>query len=80
VRAAVADIMAVFTPINLTQKDYRLVLDHLAAIGIAGGQVYDALILQCAAKVRATVIYTWNMKHFRAVATPEIAPLIREPE
>jgi predicted nucleic acid-binding protein len=79
VRAAVGDILRVFTPVTLTARDYVLVLDQLAALGVAGGQVYDALILRCAARAKATTIYTWNIKHFRALATSELFPLIREP-
>lgn len=80
VRAAVADILRVFMPIALTTRDYNVVLDRLAASGIYGGRVYDALILQCAAKANASAVYTWNTKHFRALASPELLPLIREPE
>jgi predicted nucleic acid-binding protein len=80
VRAAVADILHVFTPVALATKDYNVVLDRLAASGISGGRVYDALILQCAAKVAATTIYTWNIKHFKALASPDLLPLIHEPE
>lgn len=79
VRGAVVDILRVFTPIALTTKDYNVVLDQLAMLEIAGGQVYDALILRCAAKAGATIIYTWNVKHFRALAPPELLPLIHEP-
>ena len=32
----------------------------------------------CAAKVKAQTIYTWNLKHFQAVA-PELAARMRTP-
>jgi predicted nucleic acid-binding protein len=79
VRAAVLDILQVFTPIGLATTDYRVVLNHLAELGIAGGHVYDALILRCAAKAGAAVIYTWNTKHFRTLAPRDLLPLIHEP-
>jgi predicted nucleic acid-binding protein len=47
-------------------------------LGFASGRIYDALLLRCAAKVKAQTIYTWNLKHFRAVA-PELAGRMRTP-
>ncbi len=43
-----------------------------------GAIIYDALILACARKARAEVIYTWNVKHFRLVA-PDLSDRIVEP-
>jgi predicted nucleic acid-binding protein len=37
---------------------------------------YDALLLKCAAKVKAKTIYTWNLKHFLAI-DPRQASRIR---
>jgi predicted nucleic acid-binding protein len=46
--------------------------------GMSGAVIYDALILACARKVRAERIYTWNLRHFRAVA-PDLAAKIVTP-
>ncbi|GAC1639669.1 MAG: hypothetical protein NVS9B14_20930 [Candidatus Acidiferrum sp.] len=46
--------------------------------GIAGGRVYDALLLQCARKSKAEIIYTWNLKHFQAIA-PDLTKRMRTP-
>jgi predicted nucleic acid-binding protein len=50
------------------------------AIGRLGGHhnFYDALLLRCARKCNAQTIYTWNVKHFEAIA-PDLAPRLRMP-
>lgn len=50
-----------------------------AAQGFSSGRVYDTLLLRCAAKAKARTIYTFNLKHFHAIA-PELADRIRTPE
>ncbi len=52
-------------------------LENLSQLGLGGGQVYDALIAWCAADAGATVLLTWNPKHFIAVAPPGLE--VREP-
>jgi predicted nucleic acid-binding protein len=47
-------------------------------MGLAGGIVFDALLLACARKVDAERIYTWNVRHFRMVA-PDLAERIVTP-
>jgi hypothetical protein len=37
------------------------------------GRIYDALLLRCAVKVKAEAVFTWNLKHFRAI-NPSLAP------
>ena len=49
----------------------------LARFGLGGGQVYDALIAWCAADAGAAVLLTWNVRHFAAVAPPNLK--VREP-
>lgn len=41
-------------------------------------RIYDALLLRCAAKIKAEAIYTWNVKHFKAF-DPKLAHKIRTP-
>ena len=55
--------------------DYLL---ELAARHVIGGRVYDALIARCAADAGATLLLTWNPKHFVAIAPPGLE--IQEPD
>lgn len=50
----------------------------IAGLGLAGGIVYDALLVSCARKIDAEKIYTWNVKHFQMVA-PDLAERVVEP-
>jgi len=55
--------------IALTEKEYIATIEKLASEGLSGGIVYDALLLQCARKVNAKRIYSWNARHFKLVAS-----------
>jgi predicted nucleic acid-binding protein len=52
-------------------------IESLSRLGVGGGQVYDALIAWCAVDAGATVLLTWNPKHFMAISPPELD--IKEP-
>jgi predicted nucleic acid-binding protein len=52
-------------------------IGNLARLGIGGGLVYDALIAWCAADAGASVLLTWNLRHFAAIAPPDLE--VREP-
>ncbi len=47
-------------------------IESFARLGLGGGQVYDALIAWCASDAGATVLLTWNLKHFVAIAPPAL--------
>ena len=64
--------------ISLTDEEYFVTIQRSAGFGFTGGRVYDALLLACAAKVKAQTIYTWNLKHYQALA-PELSSRIRTP-
>jgi predicted nucleic acid-binding protein len=66
------------TILTLSDEEYRTAMKDGAAAGIAGGTIYDALLLACAVKAEAEVIYTWNVKHFQQFS-PEIAKRVRTP-
>lgn len=72
------DIRERITVIALDPEEYRSAIGDAAAEDILGGTVYDALIARCVLKSKATVIYTWNLKHFRRVG-PEVARRARTP-
>jgi predicted nucleic acid-binding protein len=52
-------------------------LKTLARLGVGGGRVYDAFIAECAAEAGATVLLTWNVKHFESIASAALE--VREP-
>jgi predicted nucleic acid-binding protein len=66
------------TLVPLDENEYFETLQQAANAGFTSGRVYDALILRCAVKVKAQTIYTWNLKHFQAIA-PGLAGRIRTP-
>lgn len=53
------------TLITLDGKEYYSAIRDAAGAGIVGGMLYDALLVRCALKAGADVIYTWNPQHFR---------------
>jgi predicted nucleic acid-binding protein len=64
--------------ISLTPEEVIDTAHRLAGINLTGGVIYDALLLECARKADAELIYTWNLKHFRMVA-PDLASRIVSP-
>ena len=72
------EIRARLTPISLDSEDYYQTLRAAAERGLSGGRIYDALLLCCAKKCNAQTIYTWNLRHFEAIA-PELAARLRMP-
>jgi len=67
-----------FKTISLTASEYIEAVEGLARLGHGGGMIYDALILACARKSKATRIYTLNQRHFKMIA-PDLAARIVEP-
>ena len=66
------------TLVTLDENEYFDTIRRTAEQGYAGGRIYDALLLRCAAKANPEIIYTWNLKHFLALA-PEMSGRIRAP-
>lgn len=66
------------TTVSLDSDEYFHAMRTSADRGLLSGQVYDALLLRCAAKIKARTIYTWNLGHFHSIA-PELADRIRTP-
>ena len=66
------------SPISLEPEEYYDALQQASDRGLTSGRIYDALLLSCAAKSKAQTIYTWNLKHFHAIA-PHLGPMIRTP-
>jgi predicted nucleic acid-binding protein len=74
----VADASKRFALITLDPQEILATAQQCSANGIAGGTVYDALILACARKVQAETIYTFNLRHFQRIA-PDLTSIIMEP-
>jgi predicted nucleic acid-binding protein len=67
-----------FTIVALNEDEYYDTIRQAAERGFASGRIYDALLLQCADKIKAAVIYTWNVKHFKVI-DPKQAHKIQTP-
>jgi predicted nucleic acid-binding protein len=72
------DVTERLTVVALTGQEYLGAIRDAAANGIVGGAIYDALLLDCAKKSGAGLIYTWNLKHFQRFG-PEVAVRIANP-
>jgi predicted nucleic acid-binding protein len=66
------------TVVPLVPRDYIEAAKQVNVHGLSGPIIYDALLLQCARKVNAETIYTWNVRHFQRLA-PDLAGRIRTP-
>jgi predicted nucleic acid-binding protein len=74
----VEEVCGRLSTVSLSADEYQETIRGAVDRGLTGGRIYDALLLRCAEKAKAEVIYTWNLKHFRAVA-PELADRIQTP-
>lgn len=72
------NILRRFEIVTLSARDYSEVIQSCAKLGWTGGRVYDALHLRCAEKSGCARIYTFNVKHFKALG-PELADRISAP-
>ena len=68
-----------FKTVGLVGSEYAALLREAAGSRIQGGTIYDALVLKSATKARVERIYTLNLKHFQAVASPDVAVKLSAP-
>ena len=59
-----ANFMSTGKIIALDARSYRALLRRAPRNGIAGGRTYDAIIAECARKVKGTTLLTFNLSHF----------------
>ena len=59
-----ANITKIAKLVNLTSKDYNIVISHLTENDYIGGVIYDALIYQAAIKSHSDKLITLNKKDF----------------
>jgi predicted nucleic acid-binding protein len=53
------------TVVALTATDYMVVVQRMAAMNLAGGVIYDALILRAAERAGVDRVVTFNVDDFR---------------
>lgn len=56
------------TLVSLSAEEYFVAIQNTASRGFTGGRIYDSLLLACAVKSKAQVVYTWNLKHYQSLA------------
>ena len=78
VRVLEANVTGRMDVVALEPTEIMQVLEGCQSAGVRGSGVYDCLHLAAARKAGAEVIYTLNVRHFRAFA-PDLAGRIREP-
>jgi predicted nucleic acid-binding protein len=64
--------------VSLSGDEYADALEASAALGIAGGGIYDAMLAHCVIKAQAETIYTWNVRHY-AQCGPDVTRRLRTP-
>lgn len=74
----IEEIQKRLTIVTLDESATLDTLQQSAETHLIGGQLYDALILKAAERVKAKSILTWNIGHFRRIA-PALANRIRTP-
>ena len=62
---------------GMTPETCRQALRDLAGRGLGGGRIYDAIIALCSYQAGATILLTWNLKHFLSIAPVGLA--VQEP-
>ena len=50
--------------VSLSEKEYFRIIDNMEKLGLKGGIVYDAIIVECARKSKSEGIITSNVKDF----------------
>ena len=63
-RQIIAGIHPHVTIISLDEDDYMWALDRMTSLRLVGGAIYDLLHARAALKTNATILYTFNTKHF----------------
>lgn len=73
-----SDIRERLTVVSLDAEEYFRAIEGASAAGAVGGTIYDALLVNCALKAKAEIIYTWNVKHYGQFGS-EAAKRMRTP-
>lgn len=62
--------------VALDATQYRSLLDRALALGVAGGQLYDLVIAECARQATVQALLTFNAQHFRRLADRSIEVVV----
>jgi len=62
--------------IALDGKAYRSLLSQAPSAGIAGGQIYDAVVAACALQAKVATLLTFNERHFSSFAEKGITVVV----
>jgi predicted nucleic acid-binding protein len=66
----IEEIQKRLTVVLFDERDYAETIKQTVDLSLAGGQIYDALILRAAEQIKAKTILTWNIGQFRRIAPP----------
>ncbi len=67
-RIIAENILPHFEVVPIAKEDYLEALNITATGGWIGAKIYDALLLRCAGRCAAELIYTFNLADFRQFA------------
>ena len=73
-----ANVLKCFRRVAVTARMYENAVLRCAELGLSGGVIYDALLLECARSVSAERIYTFNIRDFQRLA-PDLASRVTAP-
>ncbi len=73
-----SDMRERLTIVSLDKHEYFQAISAASGAGVVGGTIYDALLVHCALKAKAEIIYTWNVKHYGQFGS-EAARRVRTP-
>jgi predicted nucleic acid-binding protein len=73
------NVLKHFQICSLDGDDYASLIRQAALSGIHGGTIYDAVLLKSADKAKPDRIYTFNLKHFLAIAPETLASRLVTP-
>ena len=73
------NVLKFFKVISLTGNDYASLLREAAVAGVAGGTIYDAVLLRAAEKSEVEKVYTLNVRHFQNIAPTKLVSQIAAP-
>lgn len=62
--------------VGLDAEGYCSLLKRAAGKGISGGRTYDAIIAECAVRVQAATLLTFNAKHFQGLDAAHVRVLV----
>lgn len=72
-------ILPIVEVVALSAAEYRQVITECAGAGWTGGAIYDSIHIRAARKAGCDRLYTFNVRHFRALASDDFQGRISAP-